>query len=210
MLSSLCRRALKYLSISLYLAIGVGSMWHTSEIWKWSPFPQRSSFSLFRFCIFPSAICQFYVFLLFFHPTLKTEDHLLRKGILPHTLLTFYFWVANIQVKSDPVLARIWYSALPHSRLRSLPLFSKHLVSRYSLNLWNSRSGPRTEVVVIITSHMHILGSKPKLHLNKNKLFHPGNQMGWLAIANLPSWTLFTSCRASCGICGLYSTFHAM
>lgn len=130
MLSSLCKRALKYLSISLYLAIGVGYMWHISEIWKWSPFPQRRSFSLFRFCIFPSAICQFYVFLPFFHPTLKTEDHLLGKGILPHTLLTFYFRVANIQVKSDPVLARIWYSALPHSRLRSLPLFSKHLVSR--------------------------------------------------------------------------------
>lgn len=52
MLSSLCKRALKYLSISLYLAIGVGYMWHTSKIWKWSPFPERRSFSLFRFCIF--------------------------------------------------------------------------------------------------------------------------------------------------------------
>lgn len=102
MLSSFCMRALKYLSIGLRLAIGVVYLQYTSEIRKWNFSPQRRSFSFFRFCIFPSAICQFYVFLLFFHPTIKTEEPLLGKGILPHTLVTFYFLVADVlhQVRS--------------------------------------------------------------------------------------------------------------
>jgi len=72
MLSSLYPRALKHLSISLCLAIGVVYLQYTSEIRKWSFFLQRRGFLFFRFCIIPSAICQFYVFLLFFHPTIKT------------------------------------------------------------------------------------------------------------------------------------------
>lgn len=86
MLISLCVRALKYLSICFHLAIGVVYVQCSFEIRKGKSFSQHTSFSFLRFCIFPSATCQFCALLFFSHPTIKTKEYLWRKSIPLHAL----------------------------------------------------------------------------------------------------------------------------
>lgn len=123
---------------------------------------------------FSFSICQLYEFLLFFYTTIKTEEQLLGKGILPHTLLVFYFLAADIphQVRSC-TSKNLILCPTPQQAQVCISVF----VSRYSVEI---SATTRTVIVAITTCPIHILGSKPTLHLNKTKLFHSGNQRQYL------------------------------
>lgn len=107
----------------------------------------------------------------------KKKEYLLGEGIFPHTLLAFYFLVADIlyQVRSCTSKNLILCPTPQQTQVSTLG-FKAFCLKIQRVNLWNSHSSQRTKIVAIITSHIHILGSKPKLYLNKNKPFHGGNQ----------------------------------
>lgn len=153
---------------------------------------------MFQIPRFSFSICQFYEFLLFFYTTVKTEEQLLGKGILPHTLLAFYFLVADLlhQVRSC-TSKNLILCPTP----QQVQVSTSVSVSRYSVEI---SATARTLIVAITPCHVHVLGSKPRLYLNKNKLFHSGYLKQYLPspsnTVNLPTWNLFTSCTERCGV----------
>lgn len=175
-LSSLCMKALKHVSASTCLVIRVVYLQYTSGIWKQSFFPTAQKFFIFQIPRFSFSICQFYKFLIFFYTTVKTEEKLLGKGILPHTLLAFYFLVADILHQVGSCTSKnLILCPTPQQVQISTSVF----VSRYSVEISVTA---RTLIVAITTCDIHILGSKPKLYLNKNKLFHSGNLRQYLPL----------------------------